>query len=129
MKALIATLATVIGTTASAGETCTVQIANGNTVKLSQEGSLVSISHYGNSRNTYHALYSIEECKWNRVGPKCTLIKVQDLSNWQDMPETLKLKYGSLENIESVTLFGLYDQPIVFSSRLQCPQVAEEKEL
>jgi len=129
MKTIIAVLATVIGATASAGEACTVQVSNGTTVKLSQEDGLVSISHYGNSRNTYQALYSIEDCKWNRVGPKCTLIKVQDLSTWQDMPETLKLKYGSLEKIESVTLFGLYSKPVVFNSGLQCPQVAEGNEL
>lgn len=124
MKTLIAILATVIGTTAYAESTCQVKAASGATVQLSQEDGFVSISHYGISRNTYHALYSVEDCRWNRVGRRCSLVKAQDLSTWQDMPETLELDYGSF----SVVLFGLYENPVFFSSK-QCPELAEGIEL
>jgi hypothetical protein len=82
---------------------------------LTITGDRYEISHYGHSRNTYDAVYTLTSHSATRVGWMGTLEKSQDKSTWHDMPATLYVRYVMI-SAPAYVIEGLDANPVWFSA-------------
>ena len=81
-------------------------------ITAGRKNPVYSVTHYGHSRNTYSAEYTVGIGTTSRSGHTLRLKKIQDHSTWNDMPDTLFIQ-DSFDN--AFTLNGLAE-PVYFSA-------------
>jgi len=87
------------------------------TYEISSQGNSFKVSFFGNSRNTYQAVYTAVSVLPTRTGADIVLVKTKDLSTWKDMPKQLKLQDSlRYKALNKLVLKGL-EKDIVFTGK------------